>query len=198
MHTTKEIKKELRLIANLKPFINAEGSLTRLWTVGQKQLPLSSTSLHDTPEISPFYTELVICATHRKKQHSGPVITLAAIRETYWIIGSLSTLKHYLHMCTICIRQHTRPVALMMVNLPPGHLTVNQPAFTLMGMDFYSLSAISQGRDCNAIIKVWGLIFTCLSTRAVYSDVVASLSLTYCLNIIKRFLVTYGDKTRCF
>ena len=57
MHTTKEIKKELQLITNLKPYIDAEGIVLFycLWTAGQKRFPLSSTSPHDTPETSPLY-----------------------------------------------------------------------------------------------------------------------------------------------
>ena len=42
------------------------------------------------------------------------------------------------------------------------------------------------------------MIFTCLSTRAVYLDIAISLLMTYCLNVIKQFLATYGDKTKCF
>ena len=85
----------------------------------------------------------------------------------------------------------------MMCDLPPGRLAVNQAAFTHMGVNFYSSFAISQGHSCNTTAKVWGVIFTCLSTRAVYLNVAASLSMAHCLNVIKIFLATYGDKTRC-
>ena len=40
--------------------------------------------------------------------------------------------------------------------------------------------------------------FTCLSTRAVYLDIAASLSMNNCLNVFQRFLATYGDKIKCF
>ena len=59
-----------------------------------------------------LYTELVIDlrAIHMKKQHSGPVITLSEILETYWNNGSLSTFKHYLKKCASCIRRHANMI----------------------------------------------------------------------------------------
>ena len=111
-----------------------------------------------------LYTELVIQVTHMKKQYSGPVITLSEIRETYWINGSLSTVKHYIKKCSFYIRRCAKPREQMMGNLPPGHLAVNQPALTRTGMDLYGPFTISQGRGRNATVKVWRMIFTCLST----------------------------------
>ena len=55
MHTTKEIKKELRLTTNLKPYIDAEGIFTCLWMAGQKQISLSRMSPDDTTKTSPIY-----------------------------------------------------------------------------------------------------------------------------------------------
>ena len=131
------------------------------------------------------YTKRIIDDIHRKKQHSSAVITLAAIRETCWINGSLSTVKHYLCICAICICRRARPMTQMMSNLPPGHLAVNQPSFTLLGVDIYGPFTISQGRCRNATTNVCGVILVCLSTRAVYLNVAASPSITHCLNVIE-------------
>ena len=84
-----------------------------------------------------------------------------------------------------------------MGNLPPYHLDINQPAFTQTDMDIFGPFTISQGRGRNATVKVWGVIFTCLSTRAVYLDIAASLSMNHCLNVIEQFLATYVNKTKC-
>ena len=112
------------------------------------------------------------------------MITLAASREMYWINGSISTIKHYLRKCALCINRHTKPLAQMMGNLAHGSLAVNQPAFTNTEVDFYGPFTISQGCGHNAMIKVRSIIFTNLSTRAVYLDKAASLSMAHCLNVI--------------
>ena len=85
-----------------------------------------------------------------------------------------------------------------MGNLPPGHLALNQPAFIHTGVDFFGSFTISQGRGRNTTVKMLGVIFTWLATRAVYLDIAASLSMAHCLNVIERFLAKYGDKTKCF
>ena len=40
-----------------------------------------------------------------------------------------------------------------------------------------------------------GVIFTCLTCRAVHLDIVDSLSMDACLNAIETFTVQYGDVT---
>ena len=91
MHTTKDIKKELRLITYLKPYIDAEGIL-RIYG----RLDKSNFHFQVQHQVRHSYTEPVISDIHQKKQYSGPVNTLVASRETYWINGSISTIKHYL------------------------------------------------------------------------------------------------------
>ena len=102
MLTTKEIKQELRLITNLKPYIDAQGILRVYGYLEKSNFPFQVQHPMILLKRHP-YTKLVIQATHMKKQHSGPVITLSAIRETYWINGSLTTVKHYLRECAFCI-----------------------------------------------------------------------------------------------
>ena len=70
MHTTKDIKKELQLITNLKPYIDAKGNGV-YGRLDESNFPFQ---VHH-PMILPkrhAYTEHVISDVHRKKQHSGP------------------------------------------------------------------------------------------------------------------------------
>ena len=55
VHTNKEIKKGLRLITNIKLYLDAEGILHVYGRLDKSDFPFQSTSPNDTPETPPLY-----------------------------------------------------------------------------------------------------------------------------------------------
>ncbi|CAL8087979.1 unnamed protein product [Orchesella dallaii] len=72
----------------------------------------------------------------------------------------------------------------MMGQLPPERLTGNTPAFHNTGVDLFGPYSVAIGRRQE---KRWGILFTCLATRAVYIDLVPSLSTSDTIDALVRF-----------
>ena len=77
---------------------------------------------------------------------------------------------------------------------PPARVAVLEPPFTHTGIYYYGPFLVST-RICFRSHKVWGVIFTCLTCRAVHLDIVDSLSMDACLNVIECFMSQYADVT---
>lgn len=77
-----------------------------------------------------------------------------------------------------------------MGDLPEGRISANQPPFTTTGEDcfgpFYTRKASSQ-------VKHYGVIFTCLTIRAVHVDIAGSLSTDSFINALRRFIARRGQ-----
>lgn len=76
-----------------------------------------------------------------------------------------------------------------MGNLPSARLADGLPPFTEKAVDYCGPFSVSQYRGREK--KVWVAVFTCLNTRALYVDLVPSLSSESFLLCFRRFLGLY-------
>ena len=77
-----------------------------------------------------------------------------------------------------------------MGDLPSARLETRQPAFTCSAVDLFGPVEVSNSR--NHTIKRYGVLITCLATRAVYIDIADSLSTDDFLLTLHRFMGMYG------
>ncbi|XP_068723637.1 uncharacterized protein [Montipora capricornis] len=80
-------------------------------------------------------------------------------------------------------RPHPRPE-----DLPPERLTPSPP-FTYTGMDVCGPFYIKEGRK---ELKRWGLIFTCLASRAIHLETLNAMTTDSFLNGLRRFISRRG------
>ena len=71
-----------------------------------------------------------------------------------------------------------------MAALPPERVTPSAP-FTYTGTDVFGPFYISEGRK---ELKRWGLIFTCLSSRAIHLETLSAMSTDSFLNALRLFI----------
>ncbi|KAJ8016196.1 hypothetical protein DPEC_G00004680 [Dallia pectoralis] len=112
-------------------------------------------------------TKLVIQDYDQRLCHPGPERVFAEIRRTYWILRGREAVRRYQHTCTECQRWKARPNVPKMADLPPARLRLFRPAFYSTGMDCFGPFMVKVGRRTE---KRWGIIFKCLTTRAVHLD----------------------------
>jgi hypothetical protein len=90
--------------------------------------------------------------------------------------------------CRACIRYKARPYCLpVMPNLPTSRVKEFSP-FEFCGIDAAGPWNI-KGKDET---KRWILLITCLTTRAVYLEVLEDMSAKCCINAILRFMGTFN------
>ncbi|XP_028519536.1 uncharacterized protein LOC114576662 [Exaiptasia diaphana] len=134
-------------------------------------------------------TQVIIRHVHEEQGHQGNGITLNALRESgYWIIGGRSTVRHFIAQCVICRKCRARRQTQKMSDLPKERVTPAAP-FTYTGMDVFGPFYVKEGRK---EVKRWGLIFTCLSSRAIHLETLNKMDTDSFINGLRRFTCRRG------
>ena len=135
-------------------------------------------------------TVLLICQFHHGKQHhQGYGMTHNAIRQAgYHIINGRSLISHIIAKCVLCRKLQGRTQDQQMAALPPERVMLSAP-FTYTGMDVFGPFYIRERRK---ELKQWGLIFTCLSSRAIHLETLNAMSTDSFLNALRRFISRRG------
>ncbi|XP_071056041.1 uncharacterized protein [Onthophagus taurus] len=137
-------------------------------------------------------TYLIIRDEHLRNLHVGPQGLLATIRQRFWPVNGLNTIKGVLRTCITCFRAKPKDVMYKMANLPRVRALESKP-FDNVGIDFAGPFNIKDGKLRNrAIIKAYLCIFVCFTTKAVHLEVVGELSTDAFLNALKRFISRRG------
>ena len=142
------------------------------------------------------FVELLIREIHDKVKHSGIRDTLTTMRERYWVIRGRETVKKIVKRCVICRKAEGLPYGGMTPPDLPVSRVSEQPPFTNVGLDFagplfVQESCGKKGSSENSV-KVYILLFTCASTRAVHLELTPALSVPAFLRAFRRYASRRG------
>lgn len=122
--------------------------------------------------------------------HHGPATCSAKIRRSYWIVGVHRLAKWAKNRCVFCREMDAKTELQLMADLPPCRLQILSPVFFHTAVDLFGPIRCRYGR--NKTTKVYGVLFTCLSARAVYIDVAEDYSTPAFLQVLRRFFSIRG------
>ena len=144
---------------------------------------------------------LIVRHYHQKVHHQGRQITHAALRQAgYWLIGGHRLVSKELNHCVICRKLRGTHLEQCMADLPKDRME-QVPPFTNVGFDAFGPWHVSsrrtRGGPANA--KRWGLVFTCLNSRAIHIEVLESMDASSFVCALRRFFALRGPATllRC-
>ena len=138
---------------------------------------------------SSFLATLLVRYAHSSVSHQGRTTTLNRLRTMgYWINGMNQLVKALIRKCVICIRFRGTNQNQKMADLPTERLEQSAP-FDYTGMDYFGPFEIREGRKT---LKRYGVVFTCLYSRAIHLEAAVALSTDAFLNALRRFLSTRG------
>uniref|UniRef100_A0A182XBQ5 Integrase catalytic domain-containing protein n=1 Tax=Anopheles quadriannulatus TaxID=34691 RepID=A0A182XBQ5_ANOQN len=128
--------------------------------------------LYGNPDV--IYDALLADLTNAKEPTlEAPKSVLAAVRQRFWVVDLRATLKRVVNNCQYCKNTLAKPKPPMMAPLPKCRTTPYVKPFTHTGVDYFSPLLITIGRRTE---KRWGVLFTCLTTRAVHIEIATDLS----------------------
>ena len=130
-------------------------------------------------------TKLIIKDYDDKLHHPGPERVFAEARRKYWVLQGREAVRRHQRKCTDCRKWRGRPNPPRMADLPPARLRIYKPAFYSTGVDCFGPYVIKVGRRNE---KRWGILFKCMTSRAVYIDLLARLDLDSFLMALRRFM----------
>ncbi|XP_061389849.1 uncharacterized protein LOC133325038 [Musca vetustissima] len=134
-------------------------------------------------------TKLIVDYYHRKYHHQHNEIVVNEMRQLFYIPGLRAAVRAYCKECQTCKIRKATPSAPQMGNLPAERLAVFKRPFYYTGIDYFGPIEVAVGRRRE---KRWGVLFTCMTVRAVHIEIAPSLSTDSFLLVLKQFISRRG------
>lgn len=133
-------------------------------------------------------THMIIRGIHGQLGHAGRNHVLSKLREKYWITKANATVRRVLRQCVVCRRLRGPVGEQKMADLPADRM-IEAPPFTYTGVDYFGPYTIKEGRKQ---MKRYGVLFTCLVSRAVHIETATSLDTDSFIQVLRRFIARRG------
>ncbi|KAJ8036637.1 hypothetical protein HOLleu_20672 [Holothuria leucospilota] len=133
----------------------------------------------------------LITQHYHSRGHNGVACTAAKVREKYWILGVHRLAKTVKYRCVTCKVLARKAESQVMASLPKERLAPFTPPFFYTSCDYFGPLQVKVGR--NKVTKHYGVIFTCLNTRAVHLELSVDCSTMEFLQVIRRFFAIRGQ-----
>ena len=183
LRSSKMVTKTSVLI-KLNPQIDSDGVLRVNGRLKYAQLPKEQKFPALLPKES-HVTTLVIRHFHGKIKHQGRGMTLNDIRACgVWIVGGSNAVGKLIGKCVTCRKLRAPVKEQIMATLPEDRLAITPP-FTNSAVDYFGPWIIKLGRK---EVKRYGVLFTCLASRAIHLETAISLETDSCLNALRGFI----------
>ena len=157
---------------NLGVVKTAEG----LWAVGARGS--NKDSYHELPVLLPYKHKcslLVMANAHEEAGHVGRDATLAKCRQQFYMAHGVKLAKRVRERCSKCRVQDKNKLSQMMGKVPLVSLKP-APAFNVVQLDLFGPWAVRGEVQKRTTGKVWGVLFVCMSSRAVHLEIIAGYS----------------------
>lgn len=129
---------------------------------------------------------------HHRTLHGGTQLTLATLRQRYWILQGRQSVKALIHRCITCARWRATSGQQIMGDLPAVRVNPGRP-FRSVGLDYAGpiVFLASRGRG-QRTYKGYVAVFQCLATGAVHLELVSDYSTEAFLAPLRRFTSRRG------
>ena len=136
-------------------------------------------------------TRIFIRFFHERNGHCGDEQVLALSRERCWILKGCAAIKEVLNGCIKCKRRTAVRQAPEIGRTAKGTTNAIRAAFSYTGVDYFGPLYVKRGRG-KTTEKCWGVIFTCMDSRAVHLEVARSLETNDFILVLIGFLNRRG------
>ncbi|XP_055523265.1 uncharacterized protein LOC129717404 [Wyeomyia smithii] len=173
----------------LNPFVDEHGLIRMRGRTGLCEfLPRDAVNPIILPREHPV-THLVVKSYHEKFHHRNHESVINEIRQRFCISRLRRVYAKIRFDCLHCKLRDARPRPPQMADLPRCRLAAFVRPFTHTGVDYFGPMEVAIGRR---VEKRWGVLFTCLSIRAVHIEVASSLTTNSCIMAIRNFIARRG------
>ncbi|XP_063382985.1 uncharacterized protein LOC134669394 [Cydia fagiglandana] len=132
---------------------------------------------------------LIVRHYHVKAAHGSQEMVVNEIKQRYWVIKLRPTVKLVTSRCMLCRIMKSRPQVPRMGDLPGARIEHHQRPFFHCGLDLFGPMEVAVGRRRE---KRYGVLFTCLTVRAIHIELVASLTTDSLIMALRRMAARRG------
>ncbi|KAK0143556.1 hypothetical protein N1851_018296 [Merluccius polli] len=133
-------------------------------------------------------SDIILQHIHQEVGHRNHM--LSSLRQRYWIPGASVAIRKILSKCIVCRRLHAAPGHQQIADLPRDRVSPDEPPFTCVGVDYFGPFEVKRGRST---AKKPGVLFTCLSVRAIHIKVASLLDIDSFINALRCFIARRGQ-----
>ncbi|XP_061736975.1 uncharacterized protein LOC133539000 [Nerophis ophidion] len=133
---------------------------------------------------------------NQKVHHQGRGMTMNEMRANgWWVLGCSSAVSSHIFKCVRC-RKYRRSTEEQRMGDLPEDRTETTPPFTYTGIDCFGPIYVKDGRKD---MKRYGLLLTCLCSRAIHIEVVDDMTTDAFINALRTFIAIRGNvrQLRC-
>lgn len=125
------------------------------------------------------------------QDHGGVESTLCKLQAKFWILQARKLIRSTKSRCVICRKLDRKLIEQCMGPVPDERLRPS-PAFYNSALDLFGPLMIKETVTRRCKKKVYGIIITCLSTRASYVDLVEGHDTDSLITTLRRFVAVRG------
>ncbi|XP_049878266.1 uncharacterized protein LOC126375402 [Pectinophora gossypiella] len=134
-------------------------------------------------------TMLIVKHFHEKVAHGHQEAVVNELKQKYWIIRIRPTVKDVASKCMICRIRKASPRPPRMGDLPEARMAHHHRAFTHCGVDLFGPMEVTV---CRRREKRYGVLFTCLTVRAIHIEIVTNLTTDALIMALRRMAARRG------
>jgi len=122
---------------------------------------------------------------------SGVTKTVAKSRRKYWIVRGRRLAEKVRYSCYRCKLIDKKLASQLMAPLPLFRQTI-APVFNVTSIDLFGPFLVKDMVKKRVKMKVWGLIATCASVRAVHLDIAEGYGTDAVIQTLRKFVALRG------
>lgn len=134
---------------------------------------------------SDHWISFLITRHPHKYVHTSVAATTGKTRRKFWILKANNISKSVKFKCGFCCEMAHKVETQLMANLPVLRLAPNTLPFYYTTCDYFGPYNVKIGR--NKTVKHYGVIFTCLNTRAVHLELAVDQTTMEFMQVLRRF-----------
>lgn len=115
---------------------------------------------------------------------------MASMRSRFWVIAGNASVRHVIATCVKGRKLRSSVQEQKMANLPPCRMDCSLPPFSYVAVDYFVPFLVKEGRK---ELKRYGVLFTCMVSRAVHLEVSKTLETSAFINVLRRFVARRGN-----
>ncbi|XP_065089698.1 uncharacterized protein LOC135710920 [Ochlerotatus camptorhynchus] len=174
----------------VEPYLDSAGVMRMRGRISACDLIDESTK---HPVILPrehYITSLVVQKVHEEFHHQCHQTVLNEIRRRYYIPRLRVVLNKTRRNCQKCKSMTAKPQPPSMADLPKTRLAAFVRPFSYVGIEYFGPMQVVIGRR---VEKRWGVLATCLTTRAVHIELAHSLTTDSCIMCLQNIIARRGS-----
>ena len=144
-------------------------------------------------DINDDITARIVMDIHERHCHAGADWVINHLRLAgFWLLRGKESVRRVITKCVACQKAIKRKDSQLMGNLPAYRLTSDEKPFSFVGVDAAGPLYLKQKPWESGQAKVYVMVFTCLTTRAIHLELAMNQHADTLLQCIRRLIARRG------